>query len=224
MLLFFTPIIFSQYYSQYEQDKFVNELFFHNKKNGFFVDIGAHDGRTYSNTLFFEESLGWRGICFEPLAEPFTKLVANRPNSFCYNACVSWQKGEQRFFEVQGYSQMLSGLVDTYDPRHLERLKKEIKLYGGSYRVIVVPVVQFNEIMQEKNVQKVDFLSLDTEGSEIEILKTIDFDAVKIDVIAVENNYLTKDIRDFLILKGYHFVIHKGDEIYVHSRLLQNHR
>ena len=43
------------YYSQFKQDQLVNEFFFKNKKNGFFVDIGAHDGKTFSNSLFFEE-------------------------------------------------------------------------------------------------------------------------------------------------------------------------
>ena len=55
-----------QYYSQFKQDQFLNEVLFNNKKNGFFIDIGAHDGVTISNTLFFEKQNDWKGICIEP--------------------------------------------------------------------------------------------------------------------------------------------------------------
>ena len=54
------------YYSQLGQDRFLNENYFKNKLTGTFVDIGAHDGNTYSNSKFFE-NLGWSGLCVEPI-------------------------------------------------------------------------------------------------------------------------------------------------------------
>ena len=57
-------------YSQYEQDIYILNNFFQNKKDGMFVDIGAHDGVTISNSLLFEK-IGWNGICVEPLPKIF---------------------------------------------------------------------------------------------------------------------------------------------------------
>jgi len=54
------------FYSQYNQDKFIYENFFHNKKEGVFIDIGAYDGLMLSNSKFFEDTMNWTGICIEP--------------------------------------------------------------------------------------------------------------------------------------------------------------
>lgn len=62
LIFLFTSNVYSQYFSQFEQDKFLNEKFFKNKKNGVFIDIGAHNGINLSNTYFFEKKLNWRGI------------------------------------------------------------------------------------------------------------------------------------------------------------------
>ncbi len=209
----------AEYYSQYGQDELINKQFIKNKKNGFFVDIGAHDGFTYSNTYFFEKELNWRGICFEPLSKPFQELLKFRHNSICLNACVSSMNGELEFIEAEGYSEMLSGIVSTYHPLHLARLKREITQYGGNYRIIKIPSMRFNDIMVTYKINKINFLSIDTEGSELEILKSIDFNAITIDIIAVENNYQVKEIRLLLESKGYRFVVHQGDEIYVKTSL-----
>lgn len=214
-LFFQTFNLTAQYYSQYEQDKFINEHFVKNKRRGFFVDIGAHDGKTYSNTYFFEKELGWKGICFEPLSKPFEKLVALRTASICLNVCVSPISGTLEFIEAEGYSEMLSGIVSSYHPLHLERLKREVIQYGGDYRIIEVPSVRFNDVMSKFDVFNIDFLSIDTEGSELEILKSINFELYIIKIIAVENNYKISKIRQFLESKGYQFVIHQGDEIYI---------
>ena len=64
-------------FSQFNQDKFIFENFFPVKSDGVFVDIGAHDGITLSNTWFFENYLGWTGYCFEPNPSLFAKLVEN---------------------------------------------------------------------------------------------------------------------------------------------------
>lgn len=67
-----------KYYSQYKQDEILNNQIFRNFRNGVFLDIGAHDGETLSNSLFFEEELGWSGICFEQIPEIFEKLKQRR--------------------------------------------------------------------------------------------------------------------------------------------------
>ena len=66
-----------KYYSQIGQDKFVNE-FFKGKLNGVFVDIGAHDGESGSNSLFLEKHRNWSGICIEPGPAEYKKLEESR--------------------------------------------------------------------------------------------------------------------------------------------------
>ena len=224
LILLFSLNCDSRYYGQTGQDKFVNEHFIRNKKNGVFVDIGAHDGISFSNTYFFETELNWKGICFEPLSKPFQKLSRVRPGSICLNACVSPVAGEFEFINVQAKTEveMLSGLLNSYDPRHLERLKREVAQAGGSYNIIKVPSVRFNDIMNMHNVNHINLLSMDTEGNELEILKSIDFEAINIDIILVENNYQMPDTRLFLESKGFtyiNFPPSAGDEVYVKSSL-----
>ena len=73
------------YYSQCQEDIFLNENIFKNKKNGTYIELGALDGVLYSNTKFFEDSLNWKGILIEPHPEKFKLLQINRPNNFLFD-------------------------------------------------------------------------------------------------------------------------------------------
>jgi hypothetical protein len=66
----------NKYYSQIRQDRYI-DFFFSKKRNGVFVDIGANDGVTLSNTYFLEKERHWTGICIEPIPSSFEKLKAN---------------------------------------------------------------------------------------------------------------------------------------------------
>ncbi|MFA6066323.1 MAG: FkbM family methyltransferase [Candidatus Babeliaceae bacterium] len=210
--------IIRTYVSQVGQDKFLHERYFNDQRKGFFVDIGAHDGLEFSNTYFFEKELGWEGICFEPLAGAFELLLKNR-NCMCVNACVGNTCGLVKFFAVKGYAEMLSGMVDTYHPLHFARMKRDIAAHGGSYTIMDVPSVTLESILEKQGVYKIDYLSLDTEGGELEILQSIDFNKIKILAISVENNYEDPDIRTFLESQGFEFITFLGglDEIYVNN-------
>jgi hypothetical protein len=65
------------FYSQDKQDEFLEFAIFKGYKNGIFVDVGAHDGKTYNNTLYFEENNNWTGINFEPIKDVYLNLVKN---------------------------------------------------------------------------------------------------------------------------------------------------
>lgn len=215
---FFMNFILCGYMSQIGQDKFLNDHYFKNKRNGVFIDIGAYDGKTHSNTYFFEKELGWTGICFEPLPRVFEQLK-NIRNCLCINACLSATEGIVKFIEVAGGPEELSGLVSTYDPRHMARLKLEIGRDGGSYEIIDVQSLRLDKVLREHNIFRIDYLSLDTEGGELEILKTINFDKTYIYAISVENNYGTSEFRNFLASKGFKLVtvLQGQDEIYINS-------
>lgn len=222
MLLTVSAAYCTSFVSQFKQDQFVYENFFKNKTNGFFLDIGASDGIEYSNTYFFEKELGWKGICVEPRDQAFKDLTNNR-DCICIKGCISEQEGTAQFLEVLGYAELLSGVYDKYDPRHVARINSELVSHGGSKRIIEVKCYNINKILHEHGVTHIDYLSLDTEGGELEILKSIDFETITVDVIDVENNYNDPSMRRFLEDKGYKLVKRiVCDELYVRKNFLEN--
>lgn len=215
--LIYAPANTSEYKSQCCQDQFVNEHFFHDMKGGFFLDIGAHDGQSFSNTWYLEKNCNWFGICFEPLPHLYKKLKECR-TCICVNACVSAIQGALPFLHIDGCDEMLSGLCGTYDQRALNAVMSDIKQFGGDFKVLQLPSVRLDSVLEQFGVTHVDYLSLDTEGNELEILKTIDFSKITINVIDVENNYNEPFIKDFLTANGYTFVTRLTvDDIYVRN-------
>lgn len=218
---------FATYYSQCEQDQFVHENFFWETKSGIFVEIGAHNGITYSNTYFFEKEMGWTGICAEPIPEVYTQLAANR-NCICIQGCITDHSGPAEFVRVFSplvNCEMLSGIFDKYDPRHIARVQFEIFLYGGKYEIIEVGCYLLMDVLKKNQITHVNFLSIDTEGGEFDILESIDFDHCKIDVITVEDNYEDLRFLSFLKEKGYQFVTRLDqDLIFVHRDFQPSHK
>ena len=205
--------------SQYCQDNFIDTFVTHQMYNGFFVDIGAHDGTKWSNSYFFEKKRNWKGICIEPIKDAFDQLVLSR-NAICINACVGSYDGYADFYRVQGAPEQLSGLVSTYHPHHKNRMDYEIERDHGSVAIEKVPIFTLNTILEKQNVKHVDFLSIDTEGSEFEIIKAIDFDAYYIRAIAVENTHHGEELRTFLKSKGFTHVtrLFNCDDIFINMK------
>lgn len=197
---------FAGYHSQCGQDKFVNETFFKDMKNGVFLDVGAHDGVSLSNTLFFEKERSWSGICIEPMPEIFAQLQQNR-SCQCVCGCASPDHNITKdFLRIFGPVEMLSGLVDTFDPQQIPRIEREISIQGGSYEIIPVQCYNLNKLLEEAGIYHVDFMSLDTEGGEYDILQNFDFTKCPVDVITVEDNYKIHDFKSLLESNGFVFV------------------
>ena len=198
-----------KYYSQFEQDKTVYQMFFKNKTEGYFVDIGAHDGTTFSNSKFFEE-LGWSGVCVEPNPKIFDVLQSTRKCK-CVKKAVADKVGTAQFFQILGEADMLSGLADEFNQRGIENIHHNIQ--NNEFDYINVELDLFDNIV-DSNI--IDFLSLDTEGNELKILQTIDFNKYDIKVITVENNDYDNKFNSFLTPKNYQFIKRLGcDELYV---------
>lgn len=217
---FFLLVEFKRmFHSQDGQDEFLETHIFRKFENGVFVDVGAHDGVSINNTLFFEENRGWSGLNIEPIPSVYERLVANRPKCVNINCAVSNDDGEAEFILNQGYTEMISGLQSTFDPRHLDRLKRENRDMGSSSTLVNVKTQKLASILAENNIQHVHYLSIDVEGAEFEVVKSIDFDKVYIDVIGFENNYadVSGPIIDCLKTKGY-LVVHRClDIIMIHE-------
>jgi len=196
------------------QDIFVAELL-GNKKNGVFFDIGANDGVTISNSLYFEKQLGWRGVAVEPIPGVFEKLASNR-SCHLVKGCVAPKAGHAQFVELTGNTNMLSTLQKNNRGLISRRIRKNMQRWQGQLRTIEVECFTFHDLAQRFAIQEIDFLSVDTEGEELEILKSIDFDQHPVSVISVENCYYKNSIRKHLEANGFILLgTFKVDEIYL---------
>jgi FkbM family methyltransferase len=206
------------FYAQCGQDVFLDEDVFFGRKGGAFIDIGANDGVSLSNTYFFEKTRGWTGICIEPQPDKFASLQKER-TSLCIQGCVTDSPGTAEFLAVSGAAEMLSGLCSKYDPRHRARIDREVREAGAETAVIKVPCFTFAQIIEKGALRRIDYLSIDTEGGELDILKTIDFDAVAIEALSVENCYWDGRYEQLLRSKGYALIAVLGDdEIYLQQK------
>ena len=194
------------YYSQFNQDKIIDRLL-RGKRSGYFIDIGAHDGISFSNSYFFEKYRNYNGSCFEANTIVFRQLEKNR-NATCINAAISEEDGKVTFIQCIGYGEMLSGIKEFRDPRHIERTKKTIEKHGGRIVESEVLSMNLNNFLQTHQIIHIDFLSIDIEGGEYEILKTINFDSFDIKIICVELNYpeIENEIINLLNNVGYKLI------------------
>ena len=209
-----------QFYSQDHQDEFLETNVFKGFKNGFFVDVGAHDGISINNSLFFEKNNGWTGINVEPIESVYSKLIENRPQCININCAVNNEDGFSEFILNKGYTEMISGLKNEFDPRHKNRLSVELSHFGGTTEIVTVPTKRLETIFTENNVSLVNYLSIDVEGAEFEVIKSINFDKVFIDVIGFENNYEDQGliIMNYLKEKGYRLLQKSMDIIMIHTK------
>jgi FkbM family methyltransferase len=205
--------------SQYLQDKFLEENVFKGFKNGFFFDVGAHDGLNINNTLYFEKFNNWTGVNIEPMKNIYDRLVINRPNCINLNIAISNNDGNAEFIYNTGYTEMLSGLKDTYDQRHFNRLNNENLQFGSKTDTINVITNKMETICNNHNIEHMHYLSIDVEGAEFEVIKSINFDKVFIDVIEFENNYPdnSKEIIEYLLNKNYKLLLYSHDIFMIHN-------
>lgn len=217
----------TDYKSQYNQDKFCYENFLcHVPHKGFFVEVGASDGVTFSNTFFYEKKLGWTGLCIEPRKKAFPKLLNSR-DCFCENVGIAPEEQDNvPFLELSGYGQGMSGIISNYHPRHKQIIDNNIKVdvKNKGSEIITIPTIPLQKLLDKYVFPHIHFLSVDTEGGELNILKTIDWNRTTIDVITVENNYENpRYFESFLEEKGFRKVNKLNiDEIYVHKSFLNS--
>jgi FkbM family methyltransferase len=144
-----------------------------NKTHGFYIELGANDGITQSNTAFFEKSKHWTGILIEPSPAAYKLCKKNRPNSICLNyACVSNTYTEP-FIEGDFTGTNLMASVEG------TRLQ--------STALCKVPAITLEAILDTyAKTTPIDFLSLDTEGYELNILKGMNLDKYRPTYLLIE--------------------------------------
>jgi FkbM family methyltransferase len=186
------------YASQFGQDEFLDRVVYRGLRAGYFVDVGAHDGEQYSNSVFFERERGWRGLCIEPNPAVFAQLRQAR-RADCVQCCIAAQRGSVEFLQVTGASEMLSGMVSTYPPEHRERLLRDTAKDQGTYHVIAVPALPLAALLEARDAREIHLLSIDIEGGEVEALRSLDFAHCFVHAVSIENNYRQDGCSDRML-------------------------
>ncbi len=188
------------YYSEYGQDRWLVENVFGGEMSGVFVEAGALDGIGDSNTLFFERERDWLGVLIEPNPTLLESLTANRPLAAVVGCALSSTDGFADFDVVLGALRGWSGLTATANRR------REVP-----YVTTLVRARPLAAVLHEHEVVSVDYLSLDVEGAEFDVLSVYPFDAIPIRVIGVEdNNADNRALRELLLGRGYEYLARVG--------------
>lgn len=184
-------------FSRDGQDRYVLDNIFHKKHAGFFLDVGASDGISENNTFLMERFYNWKGICCECDPRDIEKLSQNR-SCFIVDSPIYKNSGELVDFEIH-CANHLSGIAGY----QLEKYRR------SDSKVVRMSSINLMDCLKRFNAPTViDYMSLDTEGTEYEILSSFDFNKYKINYIGVEHNSQEPkrtDIRNLLIANGYVF-------------------
>jgi len=192
-------------------------------RGGFFLDSGASDGVCGSNTLLLEREFGWRGLCVEPNPVFFEALCRVR-TAQCVNCCLYDRNGEAPFLEAG----TLGGILGEYQPEHVAFVARHIGLIpgvNGCFAAVAKPVRTIESVLNACGAPSIiDYWSLDTEGSELTLLRNFPFDRYAFRVLTVEHNRhpVRHDIRQFLEARGYILVKSFGiDDGYAQADLVR---
>jgi FkbM family methyltransferase len=196
--------------SQLGQDLWVLERTGH-MRGGFFVEFGATDGVRLSNTYLLETRFGWHGICAEPNPKMFAQLKKNR-RCIVSNACIGPRSGETVEFVL---AEEYGGRVqDMCSDMHAD--KRHAYWANDEYRA-TFETVSLHDLLESLGApRQIDYLSIDTEGSEFDILAAFPFDRWDVRLITVEHNFTParEQIRRLLESQGYERTERSHDDFY----------
>jgi hypothetical protein len=189
--------------SQLYQDLFV--LFtLGDKFNGTFLEFGATDGVEYSNSFLLENNFNWKGVLAEPSPQWHKNLKINRPNATIIEECIYIETGKSLDFFVSDV-----GVLST-----LEKFRQsDISSMPGNtnarnkngYNHKVISISLNDVFVKYFNSSPIDYMSVDTEGSELEILENFDFQKFGPKIVTVEHNYTDaqKKLDELFIKNNY---------------------
>ena len=164
------------YWGQAEEDYHIHKTYFPSLRNGVFLEMGAMEGMLFSNTKFFEDTMGWTGVLIEPIPSSFAKLKVNRPNCMLFQYAVSSKQGKVTMYDNWATSSIKEHTSDNFYQAWIK--DKNVQL-------IEVESRRLDSILHDAGIKHIDFWSLDVEGSEIEALNTMDW-SIPVGLICIE--------------------------------------
>lgn len=217
-LLFRTANRLKGSFSQKGEDLVIDKILQH-KSRGFYVDIGAHHPTRLSNTYRFYKK-GWAGINIEPNPTMHNLLLRKRPRDINLNVGVSNKTGYMQFYEFR------ESAMSTFSKRSLKRYRSLGYILKKTHKI---EVDTLSNTFTKHNIKNVDFMSIDTEGGEMKILKSNDWKRFRPTILCIEtaehnivlnqDDNLKQKISKFLIKQGYKEYFSNGlNTIYIDKR------
>ena len=235
------------WYGQGGQDRFVFN-FLNKKHNGFFVDLAAHDPKKLSNTYTLEHDFGWKGVCIETLQDKVKALknerscevvddVVGAPKKWVvFREFTTSNKTETGYRWLAGLSQIVRGPPrPNLTPDHvcITHLRcyttEELRRKGVKVTERGQHTVSLTNILKRAKAPKImDYLSLDVEGSEFEVMRHFDFHSYRFRIMTIERP--TASLQRLLTSKNYTMVPLKssrlkatewGETVWKHSEMNQ---
>lgn len=196
-----------------------------NFNNGFFIEAGANDGISQSNTLMYEQMFNWSGLLVEPSFIKYEECKKNRPNCIVENyALVNENYKEKTIYGDFDYfekHQSLCGQITRKEEYFDEDLKWNLDEKNKNSKIIEVPCATLNSILEKHNILHIDFFSLDVEGYEIEVLNGFNVLKYKPKYFLIEtgNEYRYNTICSYMFSKNYKILdnISDVDTLFTHE-------
>lgn len=190
------------------QDAWVAEVL-RFKRDGFFLDFGGFEGLLHSNTFYLEKFLGWQGMLVEPNPQPYRSACAVRSCISINAALYSESRKSIPFTDSHGFS----SLLEHQDSDSNRQIRKAI-----SAGVFNVDTINPTELLDRFSVPEyIDYLSLDVEGAELDVIQNIDMVKYHIALMSIEHNHeeeKQKAIRAHMSGLGYQVVEHWNDDLF----------
>jgi FkbM family methyltransferase len=202
------------YYSQFGEDEILAKIF-KGKSKGFCIEVGANDGVNDSTTMYFE-TVGWSCVLIEP-NPVLCKMIRAARNATLFEFAASDKVGEVTLFVAEG-AERAHG-VSTINAGEDELNK--IKSYGFTYKEVKVQTKTLDEILDDlKPNSAIDFISVDVEGHEMEVLRGFSIERWNPTIILIEDNsnFENNDVRNYLSQLGYLRFMRTGvNDWYAHN-------
>jgi len=200
-------------HSQNNEEKIISDYFKGDK--GTFLDLGANDGITLSNTWALAQS-GWRGTLVEASPAAFKRLETNYLGSAdtIINSAIGSYNGEITLHESgEHLGKGDVSLLSTAKPDEMKRWPKE------SFTEVTVPCINFSTMLGISKIKTFDFISMDIEGMELDVLPQMDLQALGCRMICVEYNGKEQQKYDAIITPQGYTLTHKNGENLIYSKL-----
>ena len=214
-------LLLKRYSARGDIDKSLIDII--NKRNGFYLEVGAYNGISESVSLRFEKELKWSGLLIEPNPLHFKYLKKNRSNNICLNfICLSKEYLKKKLY-IKNLN-LMSHIVDDknkiyfkdYPIERINLLAKQANL--GNFKSYECKIEMLENIFEKFNINIIDLAIIDVEGSELELLKGINFEKIKINYFCIET-YNFEKLNQFMINKNYEFIKKLHREDYVFKRV-----
>ena len=206
----------------YKLATYIYDLF--DYENGYYVELGANNGINYANTLALEKKKNWKGVLIEPALNNFLELLKNRSNENHFDccACVPFDFKDETLTFFYGDQMSIGENSQIFDDSYKKIATDSLKLSENTsdftkqikFAAVVKPITTV--LNEAKAPSRINLLSLDVEGAELQVLKGLDFNKYSFDWMAIESLNI-KEIQDYLSPLGY--IVH--DQVSHHDYIFK---